>query len=260
MCVEHSGTAVTRRRVVHWAAVWLAVVQFGCDSVRQTLNKSSEGEWAVTEYDRALKRLRPESERVMAEFDRYAKMADELRQNHASGPLDEKAVRDLLRRVGVSTAPGPRPGTPTAPGAPPPPPPKPFPVPVYSEGYRWPLEAGIVSSEFGQLRMGTPHHGIDLAAELRVPVYAAAPGQVIYAGDKLSGYGNVVIVRHDQKTTTLYGHNSELKVRTGQEVKAEQVVALLGSTGRSTGPHVHFEIRQNEEPANPRGYLPKSRF
>jgi murein DD-endopeptidase MepM/ murein hydrolase activator NlpD len=246
-----------------WAAVWLAVIQFGCDSVRDTLHKSPEGEWAMTEFDRAVKQLRPESERVMAEFDRYAKMADELRKNHESDlGLDEKGVQEVLRRVGIGPAPPtPRPGTPAKPSqTPSSTPPKPFPVPVYSEGYRWPLEAGIVSSEFGQKRGNTVHRGIDIAAELRVPVYAAGAGEVLYAGDKLSGYGNVVILRHDQKTTTLYGHNSELKVRTGQEVKADQVVALLGSTGHSTGPHVHFEIRQNESPANPRSYLPKSRF
>ena len=260
MCVEDAKFAVTRRSMFHWAAVWLAVIQFGCDSVRDTLHKSPEGEWAVTEFDRAVKQLRPEGERVMAEFDRYAKMADELRKNHENDlPLDEKGVRDVLRRVGVGAAPAaPRPGSPSP--TPSPAPPKPFPVPVYSEAYRWPLEAGIVSSEFGQVRGHTRHQGIDIAAELRVPVYAAGAGEVIDAGDKLSGYGNVVILRHDQKTTTLYGHNSELKVRTGQEVKADQVVALLGSTGHSTGPHVHFEIRQNESPANPRSYLPKSRF
>jgi murein DD-endopeptidase MepM/ murein hydrolase activator NlpD len=188
----------------------------------------------------------------MAEFDRYAKMADQLRKNHASGPLDDKAVRDLLRRLGVASAPPPRPGTP-------PPPAKPFPVPVYTGGYRWPLDAGLVTSEFGQ-RRGTPHQGMDIAAELRVPVYAAAEGEVIYADNRLGGYGNAVILRHDQRTTTLYGHNSALKVTAGQKVRADQVVALLGSTGRSTGPHLHFEIRENERPVNPRPYLPESRF
>ncbi|HEY7365370.1 MAG TPA: M23 family metallopeptidase [Methylomirabilota bacterium] len=196
---------------------------------------------------------RPEGQWVMAEFDRYAKMADQLRKNHASGPLDDKAVRDLLRRLGVASAPRPRRD------APPPPPAKPFPVPVYTGGYRWPLDAGLVTSEYGQ-RRGTPHQGMDIAAELRVPVYAVAEGEAIYVGDQLGGYGNVVILRHDQKTTTLYAHNSALKIKTGQKVKSDQVVALLGSTGRSTGPHLHFEMRENERPVNPRPYLPKSRF
>jgi murein DD-endopeptidase MepM/ murein hydrolase activator NlpD len=197
---------------------------------------------------------RPEGQWVMAEFDRYAKMADQLRKNYASGPLDDKEVRELLRRFGLKS-PGPRP----QPGAPAPPPAAPFPVRVYAGGYRWPLDAGIVSSEFGQ-RRGTPHQGMDLAAELRVPVYAAAEGEALYAGDKLGAYGNVVILRHDQRTTTLYGHNSELKVKIGQKVRADQVIALLGSTGRSTGPHVHFEMREDEHPFDPRSRLPKSRF
>ena len=89
-----------------WAVVWLAVIQFGCESVRGTLQKSPEGEWAMTEFDRAVKRLRPEAERAMAEFDRYAKMADELRKNRESDlGLDEKGVLDVLRRVGIGPAP-----------------------------------------------------------------------------------------------------------------------------------------------------------
>jgi murein DD-endopeptidase MepM/ murein hydrolase activator NlpD len=191
---------------------------------------------------------------VTAEFDRYAKVADQLRKNYAAAPLDDRDVRALLRRFGL-TSPGPRP----QPGAPAPLPPKPFPVRVYAGGYRWPLDAGIVTSEYGQ-RRGTPHQGMDLAAELRVPVYAAAEGEALYAGDKLGGFGKVVILRHDQRTTTLYGHNSELKVTAGQKVRADQVIALLGSTGRSTGPHLHFEMREDEYPFNPRSRLPASRF
>jgi murein DD-endopeptidase MepM/ murein hydrolase activator NlpD len=223
------------RDVLRWIVISLALGQAGCAKTRELLGKRREGQW------------------VMAEFDRYAAMAEQLRKNHASGPLDDKAVRDLLRRLGVASAPRPQPG------APPRSPAKPFPVPVYPGAYRWPLDAGLVTSEFGQ-RRGTPHQGMDIAAELRVPIYAAAEGEAIYVGDQLGGYGNVVILRHDQKTSTLYGHNSALKIKTGQKVKTDQVVALLGSTGRSTGPHLHFEIRENDRPVNPRPYLPKSRF
>jgi lipoprotein NlpD len=197
---------------------------------------------------------RPEGRWVMEEFDRYAKMADELRKNHASGPLDDKEVRELLRRVGLTST------TPRAKGdAPRPAPPKPFPVAAYTGAYRWPLDAGLVTSEFGP-RRGYPHQGLDIAADRNVPVYAAAEGEVLYADSTLSGYGNAVIVRHDQHTTTLYAHNNALKVKTGQKVRADQVVALLGSTGRSTGPHLHFEFRENERPNDPRGHLPKTRF
>lgn len=225
----------TRRDLFRWIGISLALSQAGCAVTREMLGRRPEGKW------------------VMGEFDRYATMADQLRKNHASGPLDDKAVRDLLRRIGVASAPRPRSGASSPPPAPP------FPVPVYTAGYRWPLDAGLVTSEYGQ-RRGTVHQGMDIAADLKVPVYAAAEGEAIYVGDQLGGYGNVVMLRHDQKTTTVYGHNSALRIKTGQKVKPDQVVALLGSTGRSTGPHLHFEIRENERPVNPRPFLPQSRF
>ena len=83
------------------------------------------------------------------------------------------------------------------------------------------------------------------------PIYAIADGEVIYAGDGLRGYGNVVILRHDRKTSSLYAHNSELKVKQGDTVKQGTLIALLGSTGHSTGPHVHYEIWINGRPENP---------
>jgi len=89
-------------------------------------------------------------------------------------------------------------------------------------------------------------------------VYATASGEVIYAGNGLSGYGNVVILRHDQQMSSLYAHNSALKVKQGEQVKQGQLIALLGSTGHSTGPHVHFEIRNGDNPVNPHSVLPKS--
>lgn len=188
----------------------------------------------------------------MLEFDRCAKKAGTLLRFHDGGLLDQEEVLKVLRRVGVIP-------TPARPGAPPAPPSKPFPVPVYSGSYRWPLEAGVVSSEFGPRRGGS-HDGIDIAADLGVPVHAAADGEVIYAGAGLRGYGNVVILRHDEKMTTLYSHNKGLRVKTGEGVGMDQVIAHLGSTGRSTGPHLHFEVREADKPLNPRTVLPTSRF
>jgi murein DD-endopeptidase MepM/ murein hydrolase activator NlpD len=96
-----------------------------------------------------------------------------------------------------------------------------------------------------------------MAADVGEPVYAIADGEVIYAGDGLRGYGNVVILRHDRKTSSLYAHNSELKVKLGDQVRQGTLIALLGSTGHSTGPHVHFEIRDGDVAVNPRSVLPK---
>ena len=74
----------------------------------------------------------------------------------------------------------------------------------------------------------------------------------------MRGYGNAVVLRHDDRVTTLYAHNSALKVKLGQKVTQGEQIALLGNTGHSTGPHVHFEIRSGEAPVNPRTLLPKS--
>jgi murein DD-endopeptidase MepM/ murein hydrolase activator NlpD len=127
----------------------------------------------------------------------------------------------------------------------------------YQGQLRWPLDAGIVSSEYGP-RKGEVHKGLDIAADKGEPVYAAADGEVIYAGDGLRGYGNVVIIQHDRHVTTLYAHNSSLKVAQGQHVAKGTLIALLGSTGRSTGPHVHFEVRRDDSAVSPRSVLPKS--
>ena len=88
----------------------------------------------------------------------------------------------------------------------------------------------------------------------------SADADVIYAGNGMTGYGNVVILRHDQQMTSLYAHNSELKVKQGEHVKQGTLIALLGSTGRSTGPHVHFEIREGDAPINPRVILPEAKL
>ena len=129
----------------------------------------------------------------------------------------------------------------------------------YAGHLRWPLDAGVVSSEFGA-RWGKLHKGIDIAADTGEPVYAVADGAVIYAGSGLRGYGNVVIIQHDSQLSTLYAHNSELKVKQGDRVTQGMLLALLGSTGRSTGPHVHFEIREGDTAVNPRAVLPASKL
>lgn len=129
----------------------------------------------------------------------------------------------------------------------------------YAGAYDWPVEAGVVSSEYGK-RFGRLHKGIDVAADIGEPIHAIADGYVVYAGNKIEGYGNIVVLRHDQETMTLYAHNSRLKVKTGQHVAQGQVIALLGNSGRSTGPHSHFEIRREEVPVNPRELLVKGPF
>ena len=102
---------------------------------------------------------------------------------------------------------------------------------------------------------GRNHKGMDLASPKGTKIYAAADGKVIFSGTK-SGYGKCVIIEHyDGKTKTLYAHASALKVSVGDKVKAGDTVALVGSTGRSTGNHLHFEVRINDTPVNPIKYI-----
>lgn len=202
-------------------------------------------------------RVTPQGRKLLPQFDRYRKIAHVLKGYHDSGALDQNGVLDILRDAGVIPGRTPRIGKTGGPARMPSP--RPFPVPEYKGSWRWPLEAGVVSSEFGK-RWGKNHNGLDIAADMKVPVYAAAPGEVLYAGDQVSGYGNLIVLRHDNATTTFYGHNYALKVKTGDKIAADQVIALLGSTGRSTGPHVHFELREKDRPIAPRTRLPKSGF
>lgn len=210
---------------------------------------------------REVAKVTPQGRAALSQWDHYAKIAHVLKKYHDSGALDQSDVLNVLYGAGVlKKAPPLPPGLPK-PKAPPKgrPKPPPFPVPKYDGAWRWPLEAGVVSSEYGR-RWGRQHHGMDIAADMKTPVYAMGPGKVLYAGDRLRGYGNVVIVRHDEDTVTLYAHNDSIKVKEQQQVKANQVISLLGNTGKSTGPHLHFEFRVGNQSVDPRQKLPTSRF
>jgi murein DD-endopeptidase MepM/ murein hydrolase activator NlpD len=117
----------------------------------------------------------------------------------------------------------------------------------------WPLK-GVLYGRYG-VRAGRRHDGIDLSAPEGTRIAAAGPGTVIYAGEQ-SGYGSIVILRHDGGLVTLYAHCSALLVEEGASVKAGQVIARVGQTGRSTGPHLHFEVREGTRPRNPLLFLP----
>ncbi|MBO8125773.1 MAG: peptidoglycan DD-metalloendopeptidase family protein [Firmicutes bacterium] len=112
----------------------------------------------------------------------------------------------------------------------------------------WPVK-GRISSKYG-MRWGRMHYGIDIAVITGTRVKAAESGWVKFAGYS-SGYGYLVILGHKDGYETRYAHNSKLLVKTGQRVQQGQVIALSGNTGRSTGPHLHFEIRKNGRPLNP---------
>ncbi len=128
----------------------------------------------------------------------------------------------------------------------------------------WPLGVGgVVTSRFGYRRhpitgRRSMHKGIDIAAKTGTDILAMADGIVIFSGRK-GGYGNIVEVRHANGLETRYAHNSRNLVKEGDMVRKGQAIAKLGSTGRSTGPHLHFEVRRNGEAVNPMRYLDLSR-
>ena len=202
----------------------------------------------------------PQGRKILKDFARYQRLSNVFKKYHDKGNLDDGDLLNVLRDAGVMSdgSAGAKPAAHTKTAAPTRQP-KPFPISKYGGKYRWPMTAGIVSSEFGP-RWGKFHQGIDIAADSGVPIHASAAGEVIYSVSHITGYGNVVILRHDQQTTTTYAHNSALKVKQGEKVKAGQIIALLGSTGHSTGPHLHFEFRVANTPVNPREKLPKSGF
>jgi murein DD-endopeptidase MepM/ murein hydrolase activator NlpD len=121
-----------------------------------------------------------------------------------------------------------------------------------SSGFIWPVNAPITSS-FGW-RWGRMHEGIDLGAGYGSPIHAAASGTIIYCGWE-GGYGNLVVIDHGGGIATAYGHQSSIAVSCGQQVSQGQVIGYIGSTGHSTGPHLHFEVRVNGNAVDPLGYL-----
>jgi murein DD-endopeptidase MepM/ murein hydrolase activator NlpD len=123
---------------------------------------------------------------------------------------------------------------------------------------RWPVR-GPVNSDYGQRRSPWApnsefHSGIDIGARVGTPVKAPAPGVVIFAGQQ-ADYGVTLVIDHGNNTRSLYGHLSRLAVAAGQPVKRGDLVALTGNTGRSSGPHLHYEIQVKGQPVNPHSYI-----
>lgn len=114
--------------------------------------------------------------------------------------------------------------------------------------------SGVITSRFG-IRSRDNHKGIDIGASKGTSILAAASGTVVYAGYNSSGYGNHVIISHGNNVQTLYGHCSELLVSVGERVSQGELIARVGSTGISTGNHLHFEVRVNGVAQDPQNYV-----
>jgi len=220
MRVAQGRTTVTKRKV---AAVTRAV-QIRTEQTRAARNE-------LVSNQNALGSARGEKQRTLAsvEEQRAAYL-------HEVGALAQVSAQ-LASRIQASQS------SPSSAAAP---------VRPSGGGLMWPV-SGPVTSPFGW-RWGRMHEGIDIAAPTGTPVYAAASGRVIIAG-WMGGYGNLVVIDHGGGLSTAYGHNSSFAVGTGASVSQGQVIAYAGSTGNSTGPHVHFEVRVNGTPVDPLGYL-----
>ena len=122
--------------------------------------------------------------------------------------------------------------------------------------FRWPVRGRIIS-DFGTKPGGTRNDGVNLAVPEGTPVKAADGGTVIYSGNELKGYGNLILLRHEDGWVSAYAHNSKLNVKRGDEVSRGDVIANAGASGSVSQPQVHFELRKGNKPVDPRLYLPK---
>ena len=186
------------------------------------------------EVSTALKEKEFYLKRVQAERERYeAELEEEERQSKAL----EQVIKDLQAKEKDSAK-----------------------LSGYTSPFMWPTIDGRISSPYGWrvhpiLGGNRYHSGIDIAVPSGSPVYAAADGKVLLAG-WVTGYGNTVIIDHGGSITTLYGHNSVLKTTAGKTVKKGDLIALVGSTGNSTGPHLHFEVRKDGVAQDPFNWVP----
>ena len=120
--------------------------------------------------------------------------------------------------------------------------------------FTWPVPSSQrISSGFGQ-RWGRPHQGIDIPAKEGTPIVAAADGVVLYSGRGLGGYGNLTVLAHPSGLCTVYAHAYKNYTRKGERVRRGQIIALVGQTGKSTGSHLHFEVRYDSRAIDPRRF------
>lgn len=131
--------------------------------------------------------------------------------------------------------------------------PTPTPAPAALTGWQWPAQGPLIARFQSNASL---NKGIDIAGQLGQPVFSAANGTVVYAGRGLIGYGDMIIIKHDDDFLSAYAHNSRLLVKEGEQVRVGQKIAEMGSSGTDRV-KLHFEIRRRGQPVDPLGYLPK---
>ncbi len=129
------------------------------------------------------------------------------------------------------------------------------PPPRAGSAFRWPISGDIVSP-FGPKDDGRRNDGVNIAAARGTPIVAAENGVVSYAGNEVRGYGNLVLIRHDEEWVTAYGHADRVLVRRGERVDVGQTIATVGSSGTVATPQLHFEIRRGSKAVDPLDHLP----
>jgi murein DD-endopeptidase MepM/ murein hydrolase activator NlpD len=127
--------------------------------------------------------------------------------------------------------------------------------PRSAPNFMWPIDGGKIGSFYGWRSSRRFHDGIDIAAPAGTKVFASKSGEVIYSGNRIRGYGNMIVIRHNGGFSTVYAHNKVNLVNKGDIVKQGDIIAHVGSTGHSTGPHSHFEVRKGKYSADPLKYL-----
>lgn len=119
-----------------------------------------------------------------------------------------------------------------------------------------PVAKGYVVTQVFRPKKNLKHNGIDLAGKKNSPIYAMAHGRVVYAGNKFSGYGKMILIDHGNGLSSLYSHLNKFFVSSGKRVKRGHIIGTMGRTGRATGVHLHFEVMEHKIPVNPRKYIP----
>ncbi|MBF2028069.1 MAG: peptidoglycan DD-metalloendopeptidase family protein [Oscillatoriales cyanobacterium C42_A2020_001] len=229
------------------AAVSVSDVSSPVAAVSEPVNPEFNPERYSTRMQSIRDRLKP----AQSQTDTLPSLPSNAQQPQvvATAPLGSENYDPIKSRLGRTVSPELPPlgsGSEFLPGA-----------PSSFEGYIWPTK-GVLTSGYGW-RWGRMHKGIDIAGPVGTPIVAAADGVVSYAGWNSGGYGYLVEIQHPDGSLTLYAHNNRILVQVGQEVAQGQQISEMGSTGYSTGPHLHFEVHPSGRGAtNPMAYLPRS--
>lgn len=122
-------------------------------------------------------------------------------------------------------------------------------------GFSRPISTRYTITQWFKPKKNRKHKGIDIAGKKGSPIFTVAPGRIVYQGRKFSGYGKMIIIKHDKGISTLYSHLNKIFITAGQHVKRGQLIGTMGRTGRATGVHLHFELMENKRPINPTKYI-----